>query len=220
MAIIDPGPDVDAHVRALVASVEQAEAVRIVLTHHHGDHAEAAPALADALGAEVYGPAMPGVVDHPLLGGDEVPTDAGALVALHTPGHTRDHLSFLWPERMGLFAGDLLLGSGDTTWVADYPGCVAEYLETLARLRPLNLRVIYPAHGPPLEDPPEALDRFEGHRRTRIAQVEGFLDRIPAADAEELLEAVYGDEVPASLKEAAAKSLRALVDYVRGQEHP
>ena len=214
-AIIDPGPHVETHVRALVAFMGDADAVRIVLTHRHRDHAGAAPALADALSAEVWGPGEVEGVDHVLGDGDVVETDVGALVAIHTPGHTVGHLCFHWPERNALFAGDLLLGRGATTWVAEYPGCVTDYMSSLNRLRTLDLEVVYPAHGPALENVTRALDRFEGHRAERIEQVRGALAEHPGASVEELLRRVYGHTIPSGLEGAAARSLSALVDHVR-----
>ena len=217
-AIIDPGPDVRSHVRALVAFLDGADDVRIVLTHRHGDHAGAAPALARELSAEVWGPEEVPGVDRVLVDGDAVETDVGALVAVHTPGHTAGHLCFHWPRRDALFAGDLLLGRGDTTWVAEYPGCVRDYLGSLDRLRSLDLDVVYPAHGPPLEDVTGALDRFEAHRRERIGAVRSALEAHPRASMEDLLRHVYADTIPPGLESAALRSLSALVDYVREGE--
>jgi glyoxylase-like metal-dependent hydrolase (beta-lactamase superfamily II) len=214
-AIIDPGPDVESHVRALVAYMDDAHDVRIVLTHRHSDHAGAAPALAKALSAEVWGPAEVEGVDHVLGDGDTVQTDAGALVAIHTPGHTEGHLCFHWPERNALFAGDLLLGRGATTWVAEYPGCVTDYMRSLERLRALELDVVYPAHGPALENVARAIGRFEAHRAERIEQVRDALQANPGATVEELLDQVYGGTIPSGLEGAAARSLSALVDHVR-----
>jgi len=216
LAVIDPGPDVQAHVRALVVAAAEAEHVHILLTHGHPDHTEAARPLADRLGAEVLGPELEGVVDRVIRDGDSVGTDHGALVAVHTPGHTEDHLCFHLPSQGALFAGDLLLGTGDTTWVAEYPGCVADYFDSLARLRRLELRVIYPGHGPPLDDPAAAIDRFERHRRERVAQVEEALAALSSDDMDDLLDLVYGDSVPSGLHGAAIRSLGALVDYVKG----
>lgn len=216
VAVIDPGPDVQAHVRALVVAAAEADEVRIVLTHGHPDHAAAARPLADRLGAEVFGPEMPGVVDQVLHDGDAVDTDHGALVAVHTPGHTEDHLCFHLRAEGALFAGDLILGQGDTTWVAEYPGCVADYFDSLARLRALNLAVIYPGHGPRLDDPADAIGRFERHRRERVAQVEEALASLSGDDVRDLLDFVYGDKIPPGLEGAAARSLGALVDYVKG----
>ena len=155
-------------------------------------------------------------VDRILADGDIVSTDVGSLVVVHTPGHTVEHLCLHWLERDALFAGDLLLGEGDTTWVAEYPGCVADYLASISRVRGLNLSTLYPAHGPPLVDPTEALDRFEGHRLARIKQVERAVIAHPEADLEDLLDLVYGDTVPPAMRGAARMSLSALVEYVRG----
>lgn len=214
-AIVDPGPDVESHVRALVAFMGDAEVVRIVVTHCHADHAAAARALARELNADIWGPLEVDGVDHVLEDGDVVPTDAGPLVAVHTPGHTLGHLCFHWRSRRALFAGDLLLGRGSTTWVAEYPGCVADYMRSLERLRTLDLQVVYPAHGPPLEDVTAALDRFEGHRRGRIRQVREALTDHPDASIDELLRVVYRGAIPSGLESAAARSLSALVDHVR-----
>lgn len=215
VALLDPGPKEDAHVRALLRWVEDADAVRVVLTHGHHDHAQCARAVADALGAPVCGPGTVAEVDTPVGDGDVVPTDEGALVAIHTPGHTADHLCYLWQGHDALFAGDLLLGRGDTTWVGEYPGCVADYLASLARVRALSPAVVYPAHGPPIADVPDALDRYERHRRERILQVEKALAARPEATTEELVLSVYGSALPPGAREAAGLSLDALVEHVR-----
>jgi glyoxylase-like metal-dependent hydrolase (beta-lactamase superfamily II) len=91
---------------------------------------------------------------------------------------------------------------------------VADYLKSLDRVRGLALAVIYPAHGPPLEDPARALDRFEAHRLTRIDQVRAAMDRNPGADTEALLDIVYGPAVPDSMRGPARRSLEALIDHV------
>jgi len=215
VALVDPGPDVELHVRALASWVEGAEAVRILLTHGHHDHAGAARALSGVLGVPVFGPAGVPQVDVSLADGDEVPTDLGALVAVHTPGHSADHMSYRWPARRALFVGDLMLGRGDTTWVGEYPGCVADYLASLQRVRTLAPAVLYPAHGPPIEDVPAALERYERHRRERIQQVEVALAEHPEATAEDLVRVVYGIELPSAVRQAATLSLQALLDHVR-----
>ncbi len=230
VAVVDPGPADPSHVEAVADAVRGAERVTLLLTHGHADHAGAVPVLARRLGAPVAGawgsaPAEPGEHAHPaapadldvrtLADGDAVPTDAGELVAVATPGHTPDHLAFHWPARNALFAGDLLLGRGDTTWVAGYPGCVADYLASLERLRGLDLEVIHPAHGPDLDDPAAALDRFEAHRRERIRQVREALSAEPGASDARLLDRVYGPDLPPGVRGAALLSLSALVEHVR-----
>lgn len=215
VALVDPGPDVERHVRALATWVDGAESVKILLTHGHRDHAGCARALATLLEAPVLGPVGVPDVDLPVADGDEVSTDLGVLVAVHTPGHSADHLSYLWPERRALFVGDLLLGRGDTTWVGEYPGCVADFLASLRRVRAIAPGVVYPAHGPPIEDVPAALDRYERHRRERIRQVEEALAASPDAMATQLVDVVYGAELPSAVRQAATLSLQALLDHVR-----
>lgn len=206
---------------AVAVALEGAESVAVLVTHGHPDHAPGAQPLARALQAagvpaEVLGP--PGVdgVERALGDGDVVPTDEGGLIAVETPGHARAHLSFHWPDRGALFAGDLLLGKGDTVWVGEYAGSVADYLRSLERVRALEVRVIYPAHGAPLTDPGDALDRFAAHRRERIRQVEAALAERPGADAEQLLELVYGAALPSGARRAALLSMEALKAHVEG----
>lgn len=215
--LIDPGPDVEAHVRALVAWVADAAEVTVLLTHGHGDHAAAAPAVAAALGVEVMGPAGVSAVTSPLEDGDVVATDQGDLVAVSTPGHTAEHFCYHWPARRALFAGDLLLGRGETTWVAEYPGCVADYLASMDRVRSLAVATIYPAHGPPLENAAAAVNRFEAHRLARIRQVEQALAVRPDATARDLLGSIYGKSVLPGAEKAAVMSIEALLDHVRGR---
>ncbi|NNK63468.1 MAG: MBL fold metallo-hydrolase [Gemmatimonadetes bacterium] len=216
--ILDPGPNVDDHVRALVRGVAGAARVRIVLTHGHPDHAGGVDALVRAL--EEAGSAPSDIVGaghpdaRPLSADEAVVFDAGRLVAVPTPGHTRDHLAWWWPERGGLFTGDHVLGHGDTTWVAEYPGCVADYLASLERVRRLEPLVVHPGHGPDLDDPPEAFDRFEAHRRQRIEQVRACRRREPGIAGDALYRRVYGDRVPAGLEGAARRSLAAVAEYV------
>ena len=207
--------------RAVAAAAGAAEAASVLVTHGHPDHAPGAAGLARALDSagvavEVLGPAGVEGVARALSEGHEIPTDDGDLVALETPGHARAHLSFHWPARSALFAGDLLLGKGDTVWVGEYPGSVADYLRSIERVRALGLRVIYPAHGPPLEDTQDALDRFAEHRRQRIRQVEAALADRPGAGVDELLELVYGKELPAAAQRAARMSMEALKAHIEG----
>lgn len=218
--VLDPGPDVEDHVRALRSWLGDASTVRVVVTHGHPDHFGAAPALADALRVPVAGPVGLAGVDRPLADGVRLDTEEGTLVAVETPGHARHHLCFHWVEREALFVGDLLLGQGDTTWVGEYPGCVADYLASLQRIRELAPRILYPAHGDPIEDVPAALDRYESHRRARIEQVAELLHARPEASADELVVAVYGNELPSAVRGAARMSLQALKEHVQGADQP
>lgn len=219
-AIIDPGPALRPHLEALVRSVEGTAEIRVLLTHGHRDHTGGAELLLEGLRQAGHSPLLLGSGRpdaRPLAEGEVVPTDAGELVAVPTPGHARDHLSFHWPDGRALFAGDMVLGRGDTTWVAEYPGCVADYLQSLDRLEAMELDVIYPSHGPDIDDPAGTLARYRAHREGRIARVREILADEPEAQVRRVLERVYGGRVPEGLLGAALASADALVEYVTGK---
>ena len=226
VAVVDPGPDDAPHREALLREVEGAEWGVILLTHRHPDHAAGGPALARATGFQVRAAAEGSGVE-PLSAGQRVATDGGTLEVVPTPGHTPDHLAFLLRPHGILLAGDLLLGRGSTTWVGEYPGCVADYLASLDRIQAMELRRIIPAHGPDLTDPDDAVDRFRSHRLERIRQVQGALDdgvggREPASKEglEALVDRIYGDELPTGLREGARWSVRAILEYLEVAPFP
>lgn len=226
VAVVDPGPDDGEHREALLGRLKEAEEGVILLTHRHPDHAAGAPALARATGFPVRGADPRGGV-HPLAPGERIATDGGTLGVVPTPGHASDHLAFfLRPHRI-LLAGDMLLGQGSTTWVGEYAGCVADYLESLDRVEALEPRRIIPAHGPDLTDPTGAVRRFRDHRLDRIRQVREALDEgvgapRPASDEglEALVDRVYGPELPPALREGARWSVRAILEYLGAAPFP
>jgi glyoxylase-like metal-dependent hydrolase (beta-lactamase superfamily II) len=75
VAVIDPGPDDEEHVRALLSLLGEASKSRILLTHHHADHAGGAQSLAEALGVPAEGPPSAGF--EVLSPGDTISPDEG-----------------------------------------------------------------------------------------------------------------------------------------------
>lgn len=208
-AVIDPGPALDAHLRVLAEALADARQATILLTHAHDDHAAGAGELARMTGARVRGPGR----DHDLGDGEIIATDGGDLVAVSTPGHARRHFCFHLPDDGAVFTGDLILGEGDTTWVGEYPGGVADYLASLDRLAALGARVLYPGHGNPLLDPAEAITRFRNHRLSRIDQVRRALAETGRHDPDFLAGRVYG-RLPREVHEMAAAGVAAILDYL------
>lgn len=88
----------------------------ILLTHHHGDHVGGVAALKEAYGCRVVAPhdktaALP-LVDLRVAQGDVV--KVGSLLArvLETPGHTLDHVVYVFDDDKVVFTGDTLFSLG------------------------------------------------------------------------------------------------------------
>jgi glyoxylase-like metal-dependent hydrolase (beta-lactamase superfamily II) len=213
LAVIDPGPDEPSHLEAIRAAARRHGPVTaVIVTHRHLDHLPAALPLCRETGAPLVGHAeLPGV-QRSVHDGELV---FDQLVALETPGHTRDSICLWSASESALFTGDLVLGSG-TAVLDDQPGALADYLASLERLLALGPRTIYPGHGPIVHDGRARLTEYLDHRRRRIQQVLDTLDGRGASTAEELASAIYTD-TPANLLPMAARNVRASLDLLSTQ---
>ncbi len=202
--VIDPGPDDPGHVLRVL---DEAEPVGVILlTHRHEDHAPGAARLADASGAPVRA-FQPKGNELALADGELVEAGAISIRAVHTPGHSPDHLCFVIEDQRVIFSGDTVLGQG--TSVVDPPdGDMAAYVRSLARLRELEPSAIYPGHGPPILTPKGRLDFYIRHRVEREEQVLAAVasgKRSPA----EIVPGIYSGEVDQAMFPAAARSVLA-----------
>ena len=195
--ILDPGPVIPSHLTAITASLAGTEPVAVVVTHTHPDHAPAANPLGAELGVPVLGfaPGPEFTPDRLLRDGDTVSIGDEWLRAVHTPGHTPDHLCFATPDGT-LFTGDHIMG-GSTVIIED----AADYLASLHKLRAMDPHVLQPGHGDRMDDPAAVIDDYIAHRIERerqiVAAVEGG-----AASPEEIVDAVYAG-IAAALRPAA-----------------
>jgi glyoxylase-like metal-dependent hydrolase (beta-lactamase superfamily II) len=202
--VVDPGPDDEQHLRAVEAAADGTGLVSItvLLTHGHPDHAAGAPAFCQLTGAPVLA-ADPAYGD-PL--GPRV--DAGGLVVevVPTPGHSPDSVSFYLPADDIVLTGDHVLGRGTT--VVEHPeGRMADYLESLERVRALHARALLPGHGPVVDDPESVLAYYVRHREERLDQIVEAV-RSGASTPGEMVRRIYAD-VDSRLHPVAELSLRA-----------
>jgi glyoxylase-like metal-dependent hydrolase (beta-lactamase superfamily II) len=223
--VVDPGPIEDGHLDRLTA--ELGDVGLVLLTHHHFDHAEVAAEFAARKGCAVRAldPALCVGAD-PIADGEEIAVDGLSLRVVTTPGHTADSVSLLLPDDGALLTGDMVLGRG-TTVVAHPDGQLGPYFSSIERMRSLvvsgDVRTLWPAHGPVLDDALGVLDFYLAHRRERLAQVEAALRELSVPVSPELaedeslprqvVEVVYAD-VDASLWGAAELSVRAQLAYL------
>lgn len=198
--ILDPGPVIPSHLEAILLAVADLTPVGVVATHTHPDHAPLANPLAAEIDVPVYGFA-PGPEFEPdvrVADGETVAVGSTELVAVHTPGHTADHLCFLHDDL--LFTGDHIM-EGSTVIMED----AAAYLDSLYRVRDLGVGHLEPGHGAAIDDAGRTIAEYIEHRLMRERQIVDAV-RAGASTIDDILDAVYA-EIPEALRPAAAHQL-------------
>ncbi len=211
-AVLDPGPDDDAHVAAILAAAGERCVAAVLVTHAHHDHAELAPRLAELTGAPVRA-AHPRLTDEPLQDDDEIRVGALTVRVLYTPGHTGDSVCFLLPDEGSVLTGDTVLGGGSPIVK---PGRLGQFFDSLDRLSEVLAApgsMILPGHGPVLTDPLAQIERRRKARLRRVDQVVGALAE-GVEDPEDLVDRLYPDLHP-DLRDAARISVDAVLAHVQ-----
>src|SRR6266851_6147755 len=221
VAVIDPGPALQGHIDALLAALTGETVSHILITHTHLDHSPAAAALKRATRAPTLGFGPHGATrsegagseegadrefnpDEALRDGDVVEGKGWRMTAVHTPGHTSNHLCFALDEEKVLFSGDHVMG-WSTSVIAPPDGDMAAYLRALDKLLGRDDAVYWPTHGPAISDPKAHVRAFIGHRHERSAAI---LQRLAAGDETipAIVEAIYVGLDP-RLRNAAGRSV-------------
>ncbi|KAK3391610.1 beta-lactamase-like protein [Sordaria brevicollis] len=102
----------------------------------------------------------------PIEDGQEFHVEGATLKAVHTPGHTVDHMVLHLAEEDALFTGDNVLGHGTAVYED-----LGTYLDSLECMRGLFKGKGYPGHGPVIEDGPGKIGEYISHRKQREDQV-------------------------------------------------
>ncbi|RAV09130.1 MBL fold metallo-hydrolase [Mycolicibacterium sp. GF69] len=212
MVVVDPGPDDDEH----IARIAELGTIPLVLiSHKHEDHTGAIDKIVDRTGAVVraVGSGFLRGLGGPLTDGEVIDAAGLRITVLATPGHTVDSVSFVLDD--AVLTADTVLGRG-TTVIDKEDGSLANYLDSLQRLRGLGRRTVLPGHGPELDDLEAVSDVYLAHRQERLDQVRAAL-RVLGDDAtvRQVVEHVYTD-VDEKLWDVAEWSVQAQVDYLRG----
>mgnify|MGYP006271211195 FL=1 len=242
VAVIDPGPELDAHRDALERALEGKTVVGIVVTHCHSDHVPLAHWLAAKTAAPTYA-----IGPHPRheVSADEAEdddddaedTDDGAadetrehidhdfeptvrvvdgqrflvvddwsLTAVHTPGHTSNHLCVHLDAENALFTGDHIMG-WSTTVVSPPDGNMADYFASVRKLQARSDAILYPTHGNPITNPKPFLAAYLEHRVERERQILALLEN-GERTIKQMVEVMYVD-VRKELHKAARRSVLA-----------
>ena len=223
LAVIDPGPDIDSHVEAILAA--GAGRIKWVLcTHTHMDHSPAAKRIKAATGATVMGrPAPQGTSqdlafapDRVLEHGEVLKCGPVSLRAIHTPGHASNHLCYLLEDTRMLFTGDHVM-QGSTVVINPPDGNMLAYFASLELLLAEDLAILAPGHGYLLGLPHKEVRRLIAHRLGREEKVVAALRKLGTANLEELVPVVYAD-VPPKLHPVASRSLSAHLEKLVAEQ--
>lgn len=149
-----------------VLDEEQATVRAALLTHWHHDHTQGVPQLQQLVPDVAVYKFDPAAGQLGITDGQIFEVDGAALAAVHTPGHTTDHIAFVFREEDALFTGDNVLGHG--TAVFEDLGI---YLHSLAKMEPLVSGRAYPGHGPVLPEARAKIAEYISHRHQRELQV-------------------------------------------------
>jgi len=227
LAVIDPGPDDERHLAALIAAIAGRPVIAIMCTHTHRDHSPATRPLTKLTGAPIIGCAPLALdddgpradasfdfdyaPDRVLVDGQQVEGTGWTLTAVATPGHTSNHLCFALEEEGALFTGDHVMG-WSTSVVSPPDGDMGDYLVSLDRLVNRTDAIYYPAHGDPITEPQRFARGMLGHRRMREGQILRFLDREGPSTIPQMVATMYVGLDP-RLHGAAGRSVLAhLID--------
>ncbi|KAK4990349.1 hypothetical protein LTR66_006821 [Elasticomyces elasticus] len=195
----------------LIQGTLKAEGVtfsHVILTHWHGDHTGGVPDLLRMyphLDDSIY-KNDPGAAQQPIEDGQVFRVEGATLHAVHTPGHSHDHMSFVLEEEQAIFTGDNVLGHG-TSAVED----LGLYMKTLRKLETYHCDIGYPAHGAVIKHLPSKLAWVLAQKYRRERQCLLALKKVRkqghgvkgSATVKELCTLIYGNDIEQEVREMA-----------------
>lgn len=199
LMVIDPGPLDDSHFDTLLRTIDGRPVSHILISHTHADHSPLAERLKQETGALTAGYGShfaarallaeeinlldasadkafaPDII---LADGGAVSNQDCTLQAIHTPGHTANHLCFAFLGSPLLFSGDHVMAWA-TTIVAPPDGSMDDYLASIEKLRKRRETLYLPGHGGPVTRPGSFLRALRSHRMMREAAILDLLSIQP-----------------------------------------
>jgi glyoxylase-like metal-dependent hydrolase (beta-lactamase superfamily II) len=219
VAVIDPGPLLDAHLAALMRALDGRRLTHILTSHTHADHSPLSHPLQDLAGGVIIGRSAPPDAsgsdeaheaafrpDVEVRDGEAISGRGWTLRALTTPGHASNHVCYALEQENALFCGDHIMG-WSTTVISPPDGDMGAYYASLDKVQARGFDVLWPTHGPPIREVSPFIDAYRDHRLRRERQILRELEAGPRTLAE-LTPRLYAG-IDRRLHGAARRSLLA-----------
>jgi glyoxylase-like metal-dependent hydrolase (beta-lactamase superfamily II) len=180
----------------------------VLLTHWHGDHTGGVPDLLHMypdLSSSIY-KHTPSKNQQPIIDGQTFTVDGATVRAVHSPGHSHDHMCFIVEEDDAMLTGDNVLGHG--TAAVEH---LSSWMETLRQMQSHGCVTGYPAHGAVIADLNAKID---GELAGKLRRERQALQALKEAQrrggpgqgrltVKELVTAIYGDRLGDGVRELA-----------------
>jgi len=235
LALIDPGPEDEAHRDALMAAIAGRPLSHVFVTHTHRDHSPLARWFARQTGAKILaeGPHRSArplrrdeanplqesadhdfVPDRTLVDGECIEGDGWSIKAIATPGHTANHMAFAFEDQDIVFSGDHVM-AWSTSIIAPPDGSMSDFMTSLDRLLAREDRLLLPGHGGAVTAPRSFMRALKSHRRMREATI---LDQLGKGHRSimPMVETIYRD-TDRKLHGAAALTVLAHLEDLAGR---
>lgn len=153
---------------------ENARIEKVILTHWHHDHIGGIEDVKDVAGSDVpiFKNQRETSVGTNFEDGEIFKVEGAKIRALHSPGHTVDHMCFILEDEDAMFTGDNVLGHGTAVFED-----LAAYMSSLHRMETQFNGRAYPSHGEVIEDGREKIRGYISHREAREKEALELLGR-------------------------------------------
>ena len=232
LAIIDPGPNIPAHLQAIERALRGKKLTAILITHSHIDHSPLAKEISDKHNVPIYAFGGTGEGKSEIMRkytekfeigggegvdtlfkpdvlistGDHISCSSWSIEAIHTPGHMSNHLCFSLNQGECLFSGDLVMGWA-TTLISPPDGDIGQYKASLNSLLKRKENLYYPGHGAPLKNAKKMVLAQLNHRNEREVDILNSISQ-KGSKINKIVDSVYQD-LSDNLKIAASRNVLA-----------
>jgi glyoxylase-like metal-dependent hydrolase (beta-lactamase superfamily II) len=216
--LIDAGVGKPEHIEAIAGALHGEPLALVLITHGHSDHIGGVPAIV-ARWRDVrirqfgLGEQPIKLGEEPIRDNEVIDAGDGTLTAVHTPGHSPDHCSFL--DGRDLYCGDLVQAGATVVIPASRGGDLSVYIESLERVRRLQVQRLLPGHGPVIDNPDALIDDYVRHRVRRERQIFDILVSGGSATVDQIVSRIYAGLAPALLPAATETVLAHLLKLAK-----